>query len=375
MNNKTTIGIVVIIIIIIISIITTNRSTDKTSLTANDATITVGAILPLSGPAAQFGEVFKSGLESGLGSDPHIKIIYEDSKGDPATATAAFHKLTAVGNLDIVISNLTKASIPLTPLAKQNQVPLLISLVAGIHATSSDNDYAYRLFWTTDQTAQLFVDRVLAKGYKHIAILQAKNEASQSNVDAILPALERAGVRVTHETFQDTDTDYRTQLQKIKSNKPQALAIMAVPAGQWSGIMTQANDIGLNSQSIDIYDELGTFLNPGTPEALGKLAEQVYTFTTPFNLGAYKPEMLERMKASKGATPGGYESFGYDSATLLKQLAESKSFDRTNITEYLKQMKSFEGISGVYNVDGSHNITTQIIGAQYMNGAFVESKI
>lgn len=366
-KSRTTGTILVVIFLIIIVLVVAKKPAPSVS---SDHVLTVGAILPLSGATAQYGEIFKQGLEYGLQSDPDIKIIYEDSKGDAVGATAAFQKLTTIDNVDMVISNLSKPSIPLSPIAKQAKVPFVMSLVAGINATNADNDYAYRLFWTTNQTGQSFVDRVLEGGIKHVAILQGKNEAAQSNADYIVPRLEEKGVTVTWETFQDTDTDFRSQLTVIKNAKPDVLAILAVPAAQWKGIGTQANELGIK---LPIYDVFGVFLNPGTPEALGSLAEGVYTVATPFNLGEYKPEVRTAFIAKNNREPGGYESFGIDMASLLKNLVAANKTDRSSITDYLGDLKSFEGISGPYTIDANHNISLPPIRAMFTKGKLIES--
>ncbi len=359
------IGLAVIIIIVLVVIFS-----HKGEKAADDHILTVGAALPLSGPTAQFGEIFKDGLEKGLAGDPNIKVIYEDSKGDATGATAAFQKLVTVDHVDLVISNLSKPSVPLVPLAKQSKVPLLFSLVAAQTATNKDNDYAYRIFWTTEQTGNSFADRVIEQGIKSVAVLQAKDEASQLNADTIIPRLEAAGIKVTYETFQGTDTDFRTQLLKVKEANPDVLAIITVPAGQWKNLVTQIHDAGI---SKPIYDVLGVFLNPGTPEALGDLANGVYTITTPFALGDYHAEEKAEIIKATGKEPAGYTPLGYDTASMLKQMVAANATDRSSIVNFLKGLKSFDGITSTYTVDDSHNISAAFVRAQFVNGKTIKS--
>ena len=362
------IGIIVLVIIIILAVMFGGKG--KKDQTQNGTeSLKVGLVLPLTGPTADFGEIFKDGIENAMKDRTDIKLIYEDSKSDPAGALSAFQKTTSVDNVDLVISVLSKTSIPLVSVAKEQKVPLLFSLVAAKTATSPDNDYAYRIFWTSDVTGKLFADRMIAQKVKSVGIIYEKNEAVQQNMDVILPALKKAGIAVVSENFNDKDIDFRTQLQKIKQAKPEVFAVLSVPAGNWKNIMTQANEIGLN---LPTYDVLGVLLNTGTPEALGKLAENVYTFTTPFNLGLYKPESKQEIVAQFGE-PQGFTSFAFDTASLLKQMADAKVQGREGVVDYLKATKTFDGITSKYTVDSAHNFLPEIIQAQYVDGKIVKS--
>lgn len=362
--NKTVkiiLGIVALIIIILLASRLNNKPTD-------DRVLVVGAILPLSGPLAQFGEIYKSGLDLGFKDYPEIKVIYEDSKGDPNTATAAFQKLRTVNNADIVVSIISKASMPLAPLAQQNKMPLIASVVAAKNMTSIENDYVYRLFWTSDELSETFLNRVATKDIKHIAILQEKTEVAQSIVDAVVPTLEKNGIKVTLESFNDTETDFKTQLNKIKLQKPEALTVITVAGGNWKNILTQANQLDIN---VPVYDVLGVFMNPGTPETLGDLAEGVYTVTTPFATGQYKKEFKEQLG---DINSNGYFSYGLDTAMLVSDLYKNNKTNSSDIYNYLKNLKTFEGVTSPYSIDDAHNIKGQAIKAQFINGKLVVSE-
>ena len=330
----------------------------------------VGAILPTTGAIADFGTIFKNGLTNGLANDPDIEVVYEDSRNDPTASLSAFQKLTTVDNVDVVVSIMSVPTVPLVPVAKQNQVPLVMSMVSTISATAKDNEYVYRLFWTAQDTGEFLADRLIAQGLKRVAILQSKDPASQSNVDVAMPRLQAAGVQVTYETFMNSDTDFRDQLLKVKQANPEAIDIVTIPAVVWKSILTQAKDLGI---TVPIYDQLGVFMNVGTPEALGALGNGVYTITTPFNVGEYPQEVRDSIIQKTGTAPAGYASFGYDTAALLKELVKNNVTDRASIVSYLKNMKTFEGITSPYVVDDTHNIKPSPVKVQFVNRQIVKS--
>lgn len=61
-----------------------------------DTTIKVGAIFPLSGASAVYGEMAKKGIELALkGDSANITVVYEDSQFQSVPALSAYEKLKA----------------------------------------------------------------------------------------------------------------------------------------------------------------------------------------------------------------------------------------------------------------------------------------
>ena len=74
------------------------------SCTKKDNTITIGAILPLTGDAAFYGESVKNGIElaakqinaNGGIKGANLVLVFEDSRALPAEGVSAFKKLTSI---------------------------------------------------------------------------------------------------------------------------------------------------------------------------------------------------------------------------------------------------------------------------------------
>lgn len=122
------ISLAVIILVIFIGIYFTQKPSKK------EQAIKIGAILPLTGPAASFGEVAKIGLEMGVeNAKKHgiaIDLIYEDSKANPQEAINAFRKLITKDKVLAVITTVYSVGMVLKPEAESNKVPLLATVVA-----------------------------------------------------------------------------------------------------------------------------------------------------------------------------------------------------------------------------------------------------
>ena len=92
--------------------------------------IKIGAIMPLSGAAALYGELSRKGLDlaeteintqGGINGRP-IKLIYEDDKGLPADAVTAFNKLKDIDGIKFVVSEMSSIALAIAPLANENQI-------------------------------------------------------------------------------------------------------------------------------------------------------------------------------------------------------------------------------------------------------------
>ena len=111
----------------------------------------VGAILSLTGAVADHGIDFKQGMELAIEEiNPDIVFEFQDSASLPATGVTAAQQLIATKNIDVMVSMLSAVSVPLVPLAEENNIPLISSLVANNgFAASSPN--TFRIFAKAEQ--------------------------------------------------------------------------------------------------------------------------------------------------------------------------------------------------------------------------------
>src|SRR3989344_5944536 len=73
--------------------------------TAPKQSLLVGAILPLTGPSAIWGESVRNGMELALENHPEIKVVFEDSKGTAVDGISAYRALETK-KPDVFVSSL-----------------------------------------------------------------------------------------------------------------------------------------------------------------------------------------------------------------------------------------------------------------------------
>jgi branched-chain amino acid transport system substrate-binding protein len=113
--------------------------------------ITVGVILPLSGPGAVFGEAARNAIT--LASEEinnegafKIKLLVEDSKKEGRLSVSAYHRLTSVEKVDAIVGDLWDFTvIPLIPLSAASKTVTIAPIMMDFspeHVSKSD------YFWT-----------------------------------------------------------------------------------------------------------------------------------------------------------------------------------------------------------------------------------
>ena len=114
--------------------------------------VKIGAILPLTGDAALYGEICKSAADLAV-EDINAKggirgrqlaIIHEDSQADPKLAVSAANKLISVDKVSAIMGAMGSSEVlALAPILNEKKV-VLVSPAATSHKISDSGDYIFR---------------------------------------------------------------------------------------------------------------------------------------------------------------------------------------------------------------------------------------
>lgn len=219
------IGAVVVIAAIIVGV----RLTQKPA--PEEQVIKIGAILPLTGAAADIGQKAKRGLEIAK-DELKIKILYEDSGSEPKQGLSAFRKLinSHSDNLVGVISMLSSVGNAIIPVAEAEEVVTL-------HIASAPNmvkgkKFSFRWYITSSDQMKAIVTYLRQQGCQpgaRIAFLFINDDygkgALQEFIEAFKHRYGRAPNIVT-ESYEKEQTSFRTILPKLKAFDPEIVVIV-----------------------------------------------------------------------------------------------------------------------------------------------------
>lgn len=231
MKKKTL--IIGIIILVLIGILFLNNNITGLFTINNKKTIKIGILTDLSGDMSSWGKSVQQGIElARQNSNSNIKIIYEDSKCDQKTGINATNKLVNIDNVDLiygtVCSHVTLGAAPITE--KNNKI--LLSVAASNPEISYAGDHVYRL-WPSDLIeSKSIIEYISTKmpEIKTIGIIYMNNDYGVAVKNSLVNFSKENNLKVTSiESFLQNDTDFKTQLSKIKERKPDGLFVIANP--------------------------------------------------------------------------------------------------------------------------------------------------
>ena len=336
--------------------------------------VVIGAVIPLSGSGAFFGEQLNAGMQMALdeinangGIDgKKLELVLEDSVGDPATAISAYNNLLLKSPL-AVITAFSAPSVVLSPLSKQNQVPLLITLASAVDVTLP-SEYAFRFFSTSDLDAPIIANYLLDKNYKKFAIIYLNDDYGQTYLKSFSRVVEsRGGSVVAQENFLRGTTDVKTQLLKIKSSGAQVLYVVGYDK-DYETIFRQVKEMDLKVQLAGNW----ILANPTVIKLVGENANGAYMTTTDYYLDSKNnsSNFSNKFKEKYSKNADAYSAFGYDSVMILAKTIEQFGSGPEQIKTGLTKIK-YAGLLGEISFDKARESNFDLYPAIIENGKVV----
>jgi branched-chain amino acid transport system substrate-binding protein len=331
MNKKIILGIVIIVLIVM----GVSRNFSNTS----NGNFTVGAVLPMTGAAALWGETVKNGMELALEGKTGLTVLYEDSKSTAADGISAYN-LLQTKNVDLIFAELSLVAVPLSKLALENKQPLLVSLVAAQHS-SIVNDYTSRYYTDpTNYATPAFISPISpVLGAKKIALLTRNDDLGNSVKAKIIElAKENNKEIVFAESFMPAEKDYNTVILKAKNSGADVFIFVASTPGEAVGIVKTAGQLKLG---MPIVESSAVFADLDTRKQITDIP--FYSTSYDFSLPDKAVDFKAQYQAKYGKAPNFGAAFGYDIVNLI-DICKSK---KESVKECLSGVKQMSGVAGV----------------------------
>lgn len=328
--------------LVIIGVVGTNMY-QKCEQKGDRPIVKIGALYPMSGAAAVYGEVAQKAadifIEDFNKAHPNrkydYKVIFEDVEMSTSKALSATQKLIALDKVDGVVSLFSSMAIAILPIAQREKI---LNLVYGTDPRAADGEFTFRLAANMDILGDMYAKKMAEKGYKRVSmIIQSDDAGSVARSGAIEQAIKKQNLTLTgkHQVFQN-DKDFTTLLFKIKEEKPDVITVNVYPGIAdllllrmkhleinipvvGDGVVLSLNDktLGEGSWGVDDGAPNQDFISKmGTENTL--YGEFIYTQlqiianafeNTPAKSGE-KPDMLAVSKTLREKTAGMESPFG-----------------------------------------------------------------
>jgi len=295
----------------------------------DESDIKVGAIIPLTGPFASYGEPVRDGMmlavdEINKGGGIYgkkIKLIIEDDAGDPKNAVNAFNKLVSVDKVPIVLGPLSSGSSMATaPIAEKSRV-VQLSTLAGIPALTNAGDYVFRIYPSSELGARFAAQKALEifKPRK-IALLCMKNPFGEAAREIYLEAAKESNIQVVSvEEFQDGEKDFGTQLSKIKQKAPDIVFCSAYWQ-EGASILIKMQELGMKMPVIGEDGWRGALFSLVGENGLNQLYFADILFGKDITDNVAMQNFISSFEKKYAKTASTYSATGYDAINMVKVL-------------------------------------------------------
>jgi branched-chain amino acid transport system substrate-binding protein len=314
---------------------------------ASDQPITIGLVVPQTGPFTFQGEHVTKGFTLALEQASYkvagrpIKVVIEDEVASPAIALTKTQKLVEKDKVDLVIGPVNSASsLPMREYLVPKQVPWIIPLAMPEVLTLPPlaNKYTFRLQVEPSQANFPFADWLYKKkGFKRMAGMGIDFPAGRDSVLAFKQGLEKAGGQLVQEIFTPVNNpDFGPFLSQLKRDID---AVYAWFAG--------ADAIKFDSQYVDfgLKDKipLTGWIGINEETIWDSIKDNIKgnTVITPYTPSLDLPEnkkFLEAYRARYKSDPALPGVNAYDCVKVFLAAAEAVQGDLANKDKFLEAM-------------------------------------
>jgi branched-chain amino acid transport system substrate-binding protein len=247
------------VVLIVFAILAVVLSTTWSGVFAQQETIKIGVIQPLSGPVAASGNYIRMGAEiardwvnaRGGVLGKQVQLLIEDNKSDPKEAATAAEKLIVKDKVPVIVgawgSSMTLAAMPKL---EEYGVPMIVETSSAASITKRGNPWVFRLSPPSEMEA-LGLEKYLKDfGIKKADFLAVNTDWGRGSVGAFGDLLKKSGATVgTAEFMEQAATDMNAQITKIKADNADTL-FLTTAVEQITLVLRQAQEQRLSRKII-----------------------------------------------------------------------------------------------------------------------------
>lgn len=334
---------------------------------AQAADLTIGVILPLSGPVAAQGISTTKGIKAGIAfqdsvNGHKIKMIQLDDASNPSLSTRNAHKLISQDNVDVLIgTGGVPGAMAIATVARESKTPLVSFTPIGLAGEKAE--------WvvTTAQSGgtmvSAVVDEMKRNGVKTVGYIGFADAWGDVAFAALQKYGKEAGITVVaDERYARADSSVAAQVLKVMAAKPDAVL------GGGAGTPGALPYIGLHERGYKgaIY---GThaILSPEFVKLVGVAGEGLIVPTGPALVGDQLPasnpskaiidDYRKAYKAANGEEPYDvFSAYAFDAWLVAVKAAERVPADiqpgteayRLALRDAIKTTKALPATEGVF---------------------------
>lgn len=343
--------------------------------------VKIGAVMPMSGSIAAYGQTAWEGfslankIEPTLKNGDTVKIILIDSKGDKIEAANAASRLISAEKVSAIVGELISTNTDqIASIAEKEKIPVVAP------AATNDRLTQRRSFMNRVCFTDSFQGEVVANyAFKELNLKKAVVVVDQAQVyslglaKAFENVYKKAGGEVLRTIrVSSGDKDFKAVVSQIKLTNPDMI-FLPIYHPEASMFARQAKEIGLDKPMFS-----GDGVANPTFLELGGTSVNGYMFTDTFDsanpptkrsqdfIKAYQNEYKKDEMA-------GFTALGADSYFIIVDAMNrcDDPSDSVCVNGKIKETKNFEGVSGIINMTPAGDAVRSAVIKVVEDGKFV----
>lgn len=319
--------------------------------------VKIGAILPLSGKVAVFGDWMKNGMNLALNEfnenypdyKGKIEIIFEDSKFEAKTGITAMYKLKNSDNVDIFISTMSNISKPIID-ANLTGNPILLQDVTYPKITEGRRN-VFRHFISSDEEGKTLASEVRKAMLDSCGFLYQNDETGAGAKIFFEQGLKDNNI--SYESYAiEASGENKSIIAKALAKSSNCITVFAY-GSPWISTIKTLKELNYKGR---IFTNTAMYIKPWRDAVSG--ATDNITFTHPkidenSNFSKKYKELFKEEAPIEAA-------YGYD---LIKIITESflKSVEnKSRVVEEIYKINEFKGAFGITKIPENKDIKTTI---------------
>ena len=361
------------ILLVIICIIVVGCDNNYYEKNKND--IKIGAILPLTGDLATYGDEVKKGIDIGLELyKDSVVVLYEDDKGQPRDGVNAINKLMFENVKYIIGAVPSSVTLSIAPVAEKNEI-ILLSPASSSPDITSAGDYIFRNYPSDVYEGKAMAELAVEKGYKNFISITINNDYGIGLKKVFKKTVEDNNSKVLiQKEFNEGDVNFKPMLVSLnKYLKENDVAFFIVGyGGELGRIIKQARELGINNQFFSTVN----FLDNNTKVTGGKSIEGTIFSSPSFDVNDKDTlivSFVEKYKDKYGKDPTIWSGQGYDAIRILMSVIDKKT-KTSEVKNKLYKLSDFPGVTGETSFDNNGDVIKSLTVMTVKNGQFKSLK-
>jgi branched-chain amino acid transport system substrate-binding protein len=309
------------------------------------------------------------GLDVG-GTKRPIEFVMYDDQSNPDQTVRIYEKLITEDKVDLLLAPWgTPMHFAIAGVLEKYQFPVVGNSAASVQLRDlKPGNIWFPTSAIPDRMAEELAKMLTANGYKSAAVITNQLPFSLEIKQFLIPALEKAGIKVAvNDEYPPDVKDMTALLGKVKDANPDAVLALSYPNDSIL-YMNQAKEVGIKAPfqfvlvgpTIDFFGKM-----------FGKDLDGIVT------IGHWTPAKADWPKAKPffdayvakfNANPDYLDSaLAYMSCEILQQAVAKAGLDKAKIREAISTM-TFDTINGPVKFEGVQNVSTPSSFLQFQDG-------